>query len=195
MRIRSIDFPADIQWQAPVMQAQDVGAAVQASQLLQLAGERAEQIVMHAQASAESIESQTRESFLASYGEQYHAALNDFLNSRRQVENNLSHYATQVVQTALERLGLVLSDTEKFRAVLAQVLSETLPDTSVCLRVASGFEEQVRESLQAGGYQMSCFSIQADPSLAADEVIVVGPQGSRISCSFTQLVNQLLLCV
>jgi hypothetical protein len=39
------------------------------------------------------------------------------------------------------------------------------------------------------------FSVKADMTLTGDELVLMGPNGSRIRCSFEQIVRQLLIFV
>ena len=195
MRLRTIGYPQAFDWALPVMSPVEVSVAGSAKDLLSLAQSSADELIAAAKDSAQEIRLAEREAFLTQYSNDFRSALGDFVSVRQQLEAGVGRYADEVVRTALKRLGLVLTSDQKLQAVLDQVVAETLPDMNVTLRVAPDFTDRVGEALISKGHNPSRFTVQADASLTGDEIILLAPRGSQVSCSFDQLLNQLLFCL
>lgn len=202
MKLRSIECPADFRWMGPVITPADLSAVATARQIIAQAQARADTLMAETRLSVKKLQDTVRDDFLREYGRAFRQLLDEWQAERAQIHQNLTQYARQMAVITLQRLGAELSDEQRLDIVLRQILSETVPDIAFTLRVAVGAESLAEVRLQQlfthpdhahlAGLR---YSIICDPALQSDAVILVGPQGSRISCSFEQLVQQLLLCL
>ena len=161
---------------------------------------------------------QARDAFLSQYGKVFHDAVRQWQDARQDLQNRLSDYARQLAQATLQRLGTELSSSQRLEVVIRQLISETLHDGAVTVHVAPESLNTARSVLQGGkspavdeatvqtvvqvsggiddlASGFSKYRLVPDASLQSDEVLVIGPQGASIRCSFEQMVHQLLLCL
>lgn len=202
MKLRTIDWPDTLQWTAPLITPDQMDAAATARQVIDQARQRSDEIIAQAQASVDEWEADVRADYLQRYGNEFRQVLTQWAQARAQLQDRLHDHARDVAHATLQRLGLTLDGSQRLNAVIHEVLSVHLPVAQSVLRVAPDRCEEARQQLDQclsgpaavhlSGLQ---FVIEPDTALRGDELVLMGPDGARIRCSFEQIVHQLLQLV
>lgn len=202
MKLRTVSWPEDLHWTTPLVTPADMHAAATAQQVIEQAQQRARSVMRDAEHAVATWEAEVRSQFLADYAKGFHQAVEGWVQARQTMLQSMQKVAQQIAHATLKRLGSALSVSERLQAVIHEVLQSHIPQADCELRVASDRCADVQAHIDAWLAQPAAarlsgivFHVVADATLREDEVVLMGPDGARIQCSFEQIVRQLLLFI